>query len=192
MPDSLPDERTIDQILRLFEERGDSAYIGEPVSQTEHALQAAWAAEKAGAPSALISAALLHDIGHLLHDLPEECAHHGIDDAHEGLGALWLGPHFVPEVIEAIRLHVSAKRYLCAMEPEYLERLSPASVLSLKLQGGPMPGDEAGRFRQNPFAEAAVAVRRWDDEAKIEGLQTPELDHFRPHLVASLRRSSAP
>ena len=85
-------------VIRLFKERGDAAYIGEPVSQTEHALQAAWAAEKAGGSPALVAAALLHDVGHLLHDLPEDCAQAGIDDAHEVRGARWLEQHFVPAV----------------------------------------------------------------------------------------------
>src|SRR6516225_6317978 len=110
---------------------------GEPVSQTEHALQTAWAAEQAGAASALIAAALLHDIGHLLHDLPEDCAHHGIDDAHEVRGARWLVQHFGPDVTEPVRLHVPAKRYLCSTDPAYRSQLSEASELSLKLQGGP-------------------------------------------------------
>jgi predicted HD phosphohydrolase len=120
-----------------------------------------------------------------LHDLPEDCAKGGIDDGHEGLAARWLAPYFGPEVTEPIRLHVPAKRYLCAVERGYLEKLSTASVLSLKLQGGPLSAEEARRFQQNLFAEAAVALRRWDEEAKIEGLRTPDLAHFLPHLMAS-------
>ena len=185
MPDSLPDERTIDQILRLFEERGDSAYIGEPVSQTEHALQTAWAAEQAGAGGALVAAALLHDVGHLLHDLPEDCALAGIDDAHEERGARWLAEHFGPEVAEPVRLHVAAKRFLCATDPTYAGRLSEASLRSLRLQGGPFSPDEAARFRAGPHAEAAVLLRRLDEQAKVPGLHTPGLEHFRPFLEAA-------
>lgn len=179
-------QETVENILRMFKERGDAAYLGEPVSQTEHALQAAWAAEKAGAGSALIAAALLHDLGHLLHDLGENCAQDGIDDAHEVRAARQLRSWFGPEVTEPVRLHVAAKRYLCACEPGYFERLSEASVLSLKLQGGPFSPDEVRDFRQNPHAEAAIALRRWDEEAKIEGLETPDLEHFRPYLEAAL------
>jgi phosphonate degradation associated HDIG domain protein len=186
MVDDSKEEGTLEFICRLFKERGDAAYIGEPVSQTEHALQAAWSAERAGASSALITAALLHDIGHLLHDLPEDCAEHGVDDGHEVLGARWLQRHFGPEVTEPVRLHVPAKRYLCTVEAGYRERLSPASVLSLQLQGGPFTAEEVQHFRQNPFAEAAVALRRWDEEAKVAGLKTPGLEHFRPHLAATL------
>jgi OPA family glycerol-3-phosphate transporter-like MFS transporter len=178
----------VERILTLFRERGDAAYIGEPVSQTEHALQTALAAEQAGASSPLIAAALLHDVGHLLHHLPEDCAEHGVDDGHEGLGARWLARFFGPEVTEPIRLHVPAKRYLCAMESGYAERLSEASALSLKLQGGPYTPDEAAQFRRDPHAEAAVLLRRWDEAAKLPGLKTPDLEYFRPHLEAALVR----
>ena len=172
-------------LLRLFLERGDAAYIGEAVSQTEHALQTAWAAERAGADKSLIVAALLHDVGHLLHELPESCAEAGIDDAHETLGARWLGQHFGPEVAEPVRLHVDAKRFLCIIDSAYFGLLSEASLRSLKLQGGPLTSDEAARFRKHPHAEAAVALRRFDEQAKVPGLPTPTLEHFRPYLEAA-------
>jgi len=172
----------IDWIVEVFRRRGDSAYVGEPVSQTEHALQAAFAAEQAGADSALIAAALLHDIGHLIHDLDEDCADHGIDSRHEELGAHWLANYFGPQVVEPIRLHVPAKRYLCATQPEYLKGLSSASLHSLQLQGGPFTPEEAAAFRAGPHASAALTLRQWDELAKVPGLKTPDLDHFRPHL----------
>jgi phosphonate degradation associated HDIG domain protein len=172
----------VEGIVRLFRERGQAAYLGEDVSQTEHALQSAWAAQKAGASAALVAAALLHDVGHLLHDLPEDCAGAGIDDAHEERGARWLAGHFGPAVVEPIRLHVAAKRFLCATEAGYFERLSEASRVSLRLQGGPFAPAEVAAFRRNPHAEAAVALRRWDEEAKVAGLPTPPLEHFRPYL----------
>lgn len=177
----------VEFVVRLFAEKGQAAYIGEPVSQLEHALQAAWLAEQEGASPVLVSAALLHDFGHLLHDLPEDCAHHGIDDRHEELGSRWLQRHFGPAVVEPIRLHVETKRYLCAVDPEYLELLSPASVLSLALQGGPMSDAEVLRFRCQPYSTAAIAVRRWDDRAKIPGLVTPNLEYFHPHLLGAVR-----
>jgi phosphonate degradation associated HDIG domain protein len=177
---SLPDP--IDQIIGLFRQRGDAAYIGEPVSQTEHALQTASAAERDGANSTMITAALLHDVGHLLHNLPEDCADNDIDDHHEELGARWLARFFGPDVVEPLRLHVAAKRFLCATDPDYDAKLSQASAQSLRLQGGPYSPEEVKAFRENPFGEAAVALRRWDEEAKIAGLATPSLDHFRRHL----------
>jgi phosphonate degradation associated HDIG domain protein len=175
----------IDFVLRLFKERGDAAYLGEPVSQLEHARQTAWAAEQAGASGALIAAALLHDLGHLLHDLSEDCALAGIDDAHEVRGARWLAQHFGPDIAEPVRLHVAAKRFLCATDPTYAGRLSTASVRSLRLQGGPFTPDEAAQFRMHPHADSAVMLRRLDEAAKVPGLDTPDLDHFRPFLEAA-------
>jgi len=176
----------LDAIFELFGQRGSFAYLGEPVSQLEHALQAATAARRAGASSPLIAAALLHDIGHLIHDRGDDCADHGIDTRHEEMGARWLQAHFGPEVTEPILLHVAAKRYLCATDPGYFQSLSPASVQSLRLQGGPFSDDEARRFRAGPHAQAAVDLRRWDEAAKIPGLLTPNLDHFRSHLERAL------
>jgi phosphonate degradation associated HDIG domain protein len=176
----------IEIILALFEERGSAAYVGEAVSQREHALQAAWAAERDGASPALIAAALLHDVGHLLHDLPEDCALDGIDSRHEERGRAWLAAHFGPAVTEPIRLHVAAKRYLCATNAAYRDALSPASVRSLQLQGGAFTPEEAAEFIRQPFAAEAVALRRWDDAAKVPGLSVPGLGHFRPRLEAAL------
>jgi phosphonate degradation associated HDIG domain protein len=190
--DEMTSEDPLDYLLRLFHERGDAAYLGEPVSQKEHALQTAWAAEQAGAASVVIAAALLHDVGHLLHDLPEDCALAGIDDAHEERGARWLDRHLGPAVAEPVRLHVSAKRYLCATEPSYLGLLSEASLRSLHLQGGPFTPGEAAQFRDNPYAEAAVALRRFDEQAKVPGLPTPDLEHFRPYLEAASRARCKP
>ena len=173
----------IEFLMRLFKERGDAAYVGEAVSQTEHALQTAWAAEQASAGCGLIAAALVHDIGHLLHDLPEDCA--GADDAHESRGASWLVQHFGLAVAEPVRLHVAAKRCLCATDPSYLATLSAASLRSLKLQGGPLTPVEVAEFGHEPYAEAALALRRFDELAKVPGLPTPDLHHFRPFLEAT-------
>src|SRR5271156_6434773 len=128
--------KIVDDIMHLFERRGAVAYHGEAVSQTQHALQAADLAEREGAPDRLIVAALLHDVGHLLDGQDENLAHRGLDGRHEEAGCAWLAQHFGPEVPEPIRLHVAAKRYLCAVSPSYLDGLSPASHLSLSLQGG--------------------------------------------------------
>jgi phosphonate degradation associated HDIG domain protein len=183
--DAMAGQDPIDLVMRLFKERGDAAYLGEPVSQTEHALQTAWAAQQAGAGDTLVAAALLHDVGHLLHDLPEDCALAGIDDAHEERGARWLLRTFCPEVAEPVRLHVAAKRYLCATDPTYMGRLSEASLRSLELQGGAFTPEEAARFRAHPHAEAALLLRRLDEEAKVPGLAAPALEHFRPCLEAA-------
>jgi phosphonate degradation associated HDIG domain protein len=176
----------IDHIFPLFREKGQGAYFGEAVTETEHALQSAHLAESSGATPELIAAALLHDVGHLLHGLPEDIAEHGIDGRHEEAGAAWLGRYFVMAVVDAVRLHVAAKRYLCAVEPDYRAGLSEASQRSLRLQGGPMSPEEVCRFEQEPGFRSAVAVRRWDDGAKVPGLVVPGLDHYRPCLEAVL------
>jgi gamma-butyrobetaine dioxygenase len=174
----------IDTIFTLFREKGNGAYFGEAVTETEHALQCAHLAEQAGAAPALIAAALLHDVGHLLHGLPEDVAERGIDGRHEEGGAAWLARYFGPAVVDPVRLHVAAKRYLCAVEPDYHAGLSEASQRSLNLQGGPMAPDEVRCFEQEPWFRSAVAVRRWDDGAKVPDLVVPGLDHYRPGLEA--------
>jgi phosphonate degradation associated HDIG domain protein len=178
----------VDTILQLFATNGQGLYFGEAVSETEHALQAAHLARAAGADDQLVAAALLHDVGHLLHGLPETVAEQGIDTRHEQGGAAWLGRFFGPHVTDPIRLHVAAKRYLCATEPDYLAALSPASRRSLELQGGPFDAASVRRFEQEPHAQAALALRRWDDAAKVPGLDVPGLEDYRPVLEAALAR----
>jgi len=175
-------------ILQLFRHRGDSNYGGEAVTQREHALQAAACALAEAADDPLVAAAFLHDIGHLLHDLPEDAADDGIDDHHENAGARFVGAHFGPEVSEPVRLHVAAKRYLTAVEPDYMARLSEPSVTSLMLQGGPMSAAEQEAFRRNPHWEAAVRLRRYDEQAKVPGANTPAVEDLGPLLARLVRR----
>jgi phosphonate degradation associated HDIG domain protein len=177
----------IDEIFRTFREYGAEQYLGEQVSMTEHMLQAAAAAERDGAPPHLVAAALLHDYGHFIHELPEDAAEHGIDTRHEDVAYDFLAMHFGAEVAEPIRMHVAAKRYLCAVDPAYLDELSPASIHSLGLQGGPYTPEEVAAFEASPFAQDAVRLRRWDDEGKVPGLETPGLEHYRPVLEAAVR-----
>ena len=180
-----------DTIADLLERRGDAAYVGEPVSQKEHALQTARLAEMQGADDALIAAALLHDIGHLLvadADAGEDKAAAGIDTRHEDGGAAWLASYFPPEVTEPIRLHVAAKRYMCATDLNYRVRLSPASERSLQLQGGPMSDTERAEFESNPHYANAVRLRHWDDTAKEVGLDIPDVSHYRERILNELRR----
>jgi phosphonate degradation associated HDIG domain protein len=181
-----PDEIVVD-IFTKFRDYGQAVYLGEPVTLTEHMLQTAYFAEQDGAGPTLIAAAVLHDFGHFVHDLPEDSAEHGVDTMHEAAGAAYLARYFQPAVVEPTRLHVAAKRYLCAVDPAYFAALSPASVLSLKLQGGPL--DEAGvrAYEVLPFAQDAARLRRYDDQGKIPGLAVPGLEHYRPFLVAGLK-----
>jgi gamma-butyrobetaine dioxygenase len=173
----------VDQILKLFDRRGAAAYLGEPVSQMEHALQAAHLAVQERASEVLVAAALLHDIGHLLGP-EDDPAERGIDAVHEDRGCSWLAPHFGPEITEPIRLHVLAKRYLCGVEAAYRELLSAASIRSLELQGGALTTSEVEAFARNPHAAAAIRLRRWDDQAKIPKLDVPTLGHY----TSALRR----
>jgi len=177
-----------DQIIQLFETKGGAAYFGEPVSQLEHALEAAWQAEQANASASLVAAALVHDIGHLLHEMPENVADLGVDARHEAIGYAWLARHFVIRVTAPVLMHVAAKRYLCAKDREYAAHLSPASIESLGLQGGAFTAQEARDFEHQPFWREAVRLRRWDDLAKIPGLAVPGLEHYRAALDAALRK----
>ena len=177
----------IDEVSERFDRHGGDDYGGERVRQLEHALQCAALAEDEGAPATLIAASLLHDIGHLIHDLGERPAARGIDDRHELLGRQWLARWFGEAVTEPVRLHVNAKRYLTATDPRYFVSLSFASVRSLELQGGPFSPELAAGFIELPFAPEAIRLRRWDDDAKVPGKPTPGLAHFRPYLEASLK-----
>jgi phosphonate degradation associated HDIG domain protein len=182
----MPVSTIVDEIAAIFNDRGGQAYLGEPVSIAEHMLQTAHAAERDDASPELTVAALLHDFGHLVHGVADDPADTGIDALHEEVGARFLSRVFGPNVSEPVRLHVAAKRYLCATTPEYLEVLSPASVRSLRLQGGPFSVVEAVAFAALPHAAEAVRVRRWDDAGKMPGAVTPPFDHFGPLLEACL------
>ncbi len=173
-----------DEILALFQKHGAHAYFGESVSMTEHALQAAYFAQAAAAPPGLIVAALLHDIGHLVEEVPEDIADWTEDAHHERVGARWLARRVLPEVSEPVRLHVPAKRYLLATDAEYFTKLSPASVITLKLQGGPMAAHEVAQFETERYYKDAVRVRQWDDRGKVAGLKTPGLSDYRALIEA--------
>jgi phosphonate degradation associated HDIG domain protein len=172
----------IEEIIGIFARRGSGEYFGERVSMIEHALQAAHFARIAKAPPPLIAAALLHDIGHLVVDVPSDLADWTEDAHHEEVGHRWLATRFGAEVSEPVRLHVPAKRYLLATDRGYFAKLSPASVVTLRLQGGPMRPDEVTRFEAEPFYREAVRVRLWDDQGKVPGLATPALADYRELL----------
>lgn len=182
-------------IEHLFLERGHRIYDGEPVSHLKHALQTATLAENAGAAPHLIIASLLHDLGHLIADHPDTPTMRGIDDKHQYFVLPFLRGLFDATVLEPIRLHVEAKRYLCYVEPGYLVNLSNDSRRSLNLQGGSFDAGQAMDFTAMPGAPDAIRLRRWDDQAKSPGLQTQSLGHFlalaegiskRPKLTAML------
>ena len=188
----------VDAIAELFTSEGAADYLGEPVTVAEHLLQAGARAQAAGAPPALDAAALLHDVGHLRGadaeaddiELSGRALMAGTDNNHGDRGAQWLtAQRFPRSVTEPIRLHVAAKRYLCAAEPDYFGRLSEASVYTLSVQGGPMTDAEARAFERETHAADAIAVRRWDDQAKDPSVGVPDFDHYRS-LLSSLLPSA--
>ncbi|MGF1639904.1 MAG: HD domain-containing protein [Rhodospirillales bacterium] len=169
-------------VADIFEQRGAGSYLGEPVTMSEHMLQSAALAEAASAGEALVAAALLHDIGHFTHAFPEDALDHGLDSRHDEAGARVLTPFFPALVTTCVHRHVDAKRFLCATDPRYFARLSPASVQTLALQGGPMTDREVAAFRTIADLDAIVRVRLWDDAAKIPGAVTPPFAHYAPLL----------
>ena len=171
--------------MELLEQRSSDRYGSEKINRLAHALPCAWQAERNGADAELITAALLHDVGHLIHKYDDDAAQRGIDARHEQIGSMFLARHFGSAVTEPIALHVDAKRYLCANEPGYFETLSAGSVRSLNLQGGPMREHESAAFMQHPYAEAALKLRRWDEGAKVEDLTTPDVNYFKKYVERS-------
>jgi len=169
---------TLTDIRYLFDNYGAIGYSGEPVSQLEHALQTAALADEARADDTLVAAAFLHDLGHLLNLQGETPTERGIDDLHQYFALPFLRPLFDDAVLEPIRLHVDAKRCLCAIDADYFSTLSADSVRSLKLQGGVFSADEVQSFLQKPYAKEAIALRRWDDLAKAPQHATPEVGHY--------------
>ena len=169
---------TLPDIEKLYKAHGHIEYSGEGVTQLEHALQCAQLAEGDGADEALVAAAFLHDLGHLLNMQGETPTARGIDDQHQYFAIPFIRPLFKPAVVEPIRLHVDAKRALCALEPGYYEALSEDSRRSLKLQGGTYAPADAEAFSAKPYAKDAMRLRRWDDAAKVQGKATPPLAHY--------------
>ena len=170
------------QIITMLSTKGYAQYGTEAVSQLEHALQCATLAEKDNSTPQLIIASLLHDCGHLVHNLGEYAAEKGIDDRHEYRALSYLNKIFSPAVTEPIRMHVNAKRYLCAVDSNYWDSLSPTSKTSLELQGGIYSKMEAEKFITQPYAEDAIKLRIWDDLAKVKDFKTPGLDYFVPYM----------
>lgn len=185
--DQVTADNVVDYIIDLFHRMGDQSYLGESISQEEHGLQCAVVADQFNSPDHLVAAALLHDIGHFLHDYDEDCADHGIDSEHEVVGGRFLERFFPPEVVEPVRMHVDAKRYLCAVEPDYFNMLSPASVQSLELQGGPMTAEEVAVFEASPHLQDAITLRKCEEAGKNPGVHTPPVEHYRPLLERVLQ-----
>lgn len=179
---SLHQQTIVPFLAEVFERRGAEEYLGEPVSMAEHMLQAAVFAEREKASDELVAAALLHDIGHFTSEFGTYSPDDIQDKHHDDAGAALLAPFFPPVVTACVRLHVAAKRYLCAVDPSYFDKLSAASVHTLSLQGGPMNGREVAKFRRNPFHKEAVRVRLWDEAGKVPGMKTRTFGYYAPLL----------
>lgn len=182
----------IETIRQILIDVGTQRYGAEPISQLQHALQCAKLAEDDGATPELVTAALLHDIGHLVDKRFEGAAEAGIDRHHEEIGAAYLSQWFGPAVTEPILLHVPAKRYLCAVEPEYAKTLSPASVRSLELQGGADTTFSTKHFLESSWASDAIRLRRWDDKAKDPSMTTDDLETYLLYAEIAFRRTKRP
>lgn len=166
------------EISGIYLGEGEKAYGLYELNQLQHALQSADHAERQGLGPAMIIACLLHDVGHMVHDLGEAPAEEGIDDKHEELGAEWAAARFPLAVSEPIRLHVAAKRYLCTAEPGYFDTLSRDSLISLELQGGRMTEAEMTAFLATPHADHAILLRRIDELAKDKHARTKSLEAY--------------
>jgi len=166
----------------IFERRGGEEYLGEPVTMAEHMLQGACLAEQQGESEIIIVSALLHDIGHFTSEFGTFSMEDTHDRHHEEAGAAVLERFFPKLVIDCVREHVAAKRYICATDPAYFGELSIASIHSLKLQGGPMNAEEVAAFEKNPNVAEIVRVRRLDDTGKIAGMVTPGFEHYAPMI----------
>ena len=189
MGEKMTTNEMLDYLGDLFAHQGAQTYLGESVTIAEHMLQSAVFAERAGAPDPLIAAALLHDVGHFANDLPIE-SDGKIDRKHQDSGAAFLTHCFPESVTEPVRLHVLAKRYLCAVEPAYFDCLSQASVDSLALQGGPLSAAEVEEVERNPYLADAVLLRRADDDGKVVGMNTPPFEDYRDLLERLCNRAS--
>ncbi len=172
----------------IFDRRGGEEYLGEPVSMGEHMLQGATIAEQNGQPEEIIVGALLHDIGHFTSEFGTFSMDDTEDRFHEDAGAEVLERFFPAVITDCVRFHVAAKRYLCATRPDYVRRLSEASIHSLNLQGGPMRVDEVAEFEKNPHLAQIIAVRTLDDAGKRPGMQTPDFWHFAPMVQRMVDR----
>ena len=181
----------LSEVSLLFSSQGHCRYGGEAVSQLEHALQCARLAEKAGETDETVVAAFLHDLGHMIAADPTKYAEmtaSGMDDRHQYVPIPFLESVFADAVLEPIRLHVDAKRYLCATNEAYWDTLSPASKRSLEIQGGPFSDEAAKAFAALPYSEEAIRLRRYDDQAKVPNAETPPIAHYFK-LMALLSRA---
>jgi predicted HD phosphohydrolase len=183
---SLSRQTIVPFLLQIFETRGPESYLGETVSMAEHMEQSAACAYEDGASDELIIASLLHDIGHFIGDFELDALENGTDNFHEESGAFILEQFYPPEISEPVRLHVAAKRYLCTVGGDYYDKLSAASINSFNLQGGKMNALEIADFEENPHHKAAIKLRHYDDDGKVQGRMIYKINHYQSLLESLL------
>jgi len=174
----------VDKIINKYQ-NNNSLYIGEKVTMTEHMIQTAMLAEENQSSASLICACLLHDYGHFIIEDPDQLVSKSLDGKHEDIGFNFLKNYFKPEVVEPIKLHVQAKRYLCR-EKSYWNTLSEASKVSLKLQGGIMNDSEARKFISFKFHDESILLRKYDDEGKLPNAKMKKIDEYRDLINSQL------
>lgn len=173
-----------EELERLFDSEGGREYLGESVTVADHMLLTASAARHSGAAPEMVVACLFHDVGHFMGAMSGLALMEGSDNQHEDIAAQWLGQWFGPEITEPVRLHVAAKRYLCATDASYYDRLSDASKFTMRVQGGDMSAEEVAAFAAEEYADAACQLRRFDDLGKNTGAPRPVLADFRADVDA--------
>lgn len=188
---TLSAQQVFDELTAIYDGRATGRYGLSHINQLAHAVQSGYHARAQGLAASVVVAALLHDIGHMVHTLGDHPAALGVDDRHEAIGADWLTRYFGPEVTEPIRLHVAAKRYLCTVEQHYFDKLSRDSVESLLLQGGRMTEDEVSAFKQETYWQDAVALRRIDEVAKDPQGPMPKFGEFASEILQSSHAPSS-
>ena len=169
-------KQIINKIIYYFK-NNKSLYIGEQITISEHMIQTAMLAEKSNSPKYLVCACLLHDFGHFIIEDPDLLVSKSLDGRHENIGYNFLITYFKPEIVEPIKLHVKAKRYLCR-DNSYLHQLSNASIKSLKLQGGVMKDKEANQFISSQFSKDAITLRKYDDHGKKDNLKIKKIEDY--------------
>jgi len=184
------DEGKVEKLFAYMREHGQGSY-DEAVTQLDHGLQAARLARQSGVTSRLVTAALLHDLGHFLLNEETEGERLLADDFdHEHVAADYLAPFFPTAVTEPIRLHVPAKRYLCTTDPSYYDGLSQASKRSFVVQGGHLNAEERAELNAHPHLQKALHLRRWDDQSKVADLTVPRLEAYREDVLRALRSTT--
>lgn len=188
---TLTQENIVAFLGDVFDRRGDEEYLGEPVTMAQHMLQGATIAARNAMAEEIVVAALLHDIGHFTSEFGTFSMDDTEDRFHEEAGAALLEQFFPSVVTDCVRYHVAAKRYLCATNPDYFQRLSEASVHSLSLQGGPMSAEEVAEFEKNPNLKEIIQVRYLDEAGKRPDMETPDYRHFAPMVQRVVDRHCA-